>query len=140
MTTWFRPPGSTPPLGGLVDEFEGHEFVAGEFQHREAAELGLGHVSEHLVPECGAEGERPFEIGDPQADVQRPHREVPSTAVPDGRGCGHPPTCARSPTSSRQAQCSTIEPSATRQMWMKSHVIAFPLAGSPASSGIEEAT
>jgi len=53
---------------------------------------------------------------------------------------GQPPTCARSPTSSRHAQCSTIRSSSTRQMWMKSHPMASPVGGSPARSGIVEAT
>ena len=41
--------------------------------------------------------------------------------------------------SSRQAQCSTIIPSATRQMWMNVHAAGRPDTGAPASSGIVEA-
>src|SRR3954447_25109731 len=112
----------------VVDELQGHELVPRKLQHGEAAALGLRHVPEDLVTERGVEGERPFQVGDAEADVQRPHPELP-------RATGQPPTCASSPTSSRQAQCSTIEPSTTRQMWMKSHAMAFPDGGSPANSG-----
>src|SRR4051812_19410867 len=110
----------------VVDELERHELVPRELQHGEAAELGLRHVPEDLVTEPGVEVERPFQVGYAEADVQRPHPGLPSDHVPHQRDSGQPPTCASSPTSSRQAQCSTIEPSATRQMWMKSHATTFP--------------
>src|SRR3954466_6457415 len=87
----------------FVDELEGHELVVRELEHGEAAELGLRHVPEDLVTEPGVEAERPFQVGDAEADMQGPHREVSRTT-------GQPPTCASRPTSSRQAQCSTIEP------------------------------
>src|SRR3954454_21849248 len=121
------------PPAWVVDELDGHELVARELQHGEAAELGLRHVPDGLVTEPGVEGKRPLQGGDAEADVQRPHPELP-------RITGQPPTCASSPTSSRQAQCSTIDPSATRQMWMNSQATAFPVGGRPASSGIVEAT
>src|SRR3954469_5268129 len=121
------------PPARVVDELEGHELVPRKLQHGEAAERGLRHVSEDLVTQPGVEGERPLQVGDAEADVQRPHPEVPRTT-------GHPPTCASSPTSSRQAQCSAIDPPATRQMWMKSQATAFPVGGRSASSGIVDAT
>jgi len=51
----------------------------------------------------------------------------------DGRSC----SC--SPMSSRQAQCSTSIPSATRQMCMNVHAAARPVTGASASSGIVDA-
>lgn len=42
--------------------------------------------------------------------------------------------------SSRQAQCSTISPSATRQRWMKVHAAGRPDGGMPASSGMQHET
>src|SRR3954447_8919648 len=121
------------PPARIVDELEGHELVPRELQHGEAVERGLPHVSEELHTQPGVEGERPLQVGDAEADVQRPHPELPRTT-------GQPPTCASSPTSSRQAQCSTIDPAVTRQMWTKSQATAFPVGGRSASSGIVEAT
>ena len=65
----------------VVDELEGDELVAGELQHRQGAELGAGHLAEHLVAEGGVERDRPLEVGDPQADVQRP-RDSPCRVGP----------------------------------------------------------
>jgi hypothetical protein len=41
--------------------------------------------------------------------------------------------------SSRHAQCSTITPSTTRQMWMNVHAVGRPDVGVSASSGIVDA-
>jgi hypothetical protein len=59
----------------IVDELDRHEVVIRELEHREASELGLRHVSEHLVPEVPVEGERAFQVRNLKADVQCPHRE-----------------------------------------------------------------
>src|SRR4051794_15668654 len=67
------------PPAWVVDELEGHELVPRELQHGEAAELGLRHVPEDLVTEPGVEGERPFQVGYAEADVQRPHPGLPRT-------------------------------------------------------------
>ena len=60
----------------IVDELDGHEFVAGKLEHGEAAELGLRHIPEDLVTEPGVEGERSIQVRDPEADVQCPHRAL----------------------------------------------------------------
>ena len=53
--------------------------------------------------------------------------------------CSQSRSCSSRPMSSRHAQCSTIMPSATRQMWMKVHAVGRPETGAPASSGIVDA-
>ena len=66
--------GLDPAVGGVVDELEGHELVAGELQHRQGCRARSQAPSEHLVAEGGVERERTLQVGDPQADVQGPHR------------------------------------------------------------------
>ena len=53
---------------------------------------------------------------------------------------GQAPTWRSRPTSSRQAQCSTIFPSTTRHRWMYVHATSEPLGSTPLSNGIVEAT
>ncbi len=52
----------------IVDEFEGHKLVSGKLEHREATELRLRYVPEHLIPETRVERERSLQIGDPKAE------------------------------------------------------------------------
>lgn len=73
MTRWLRPPGSTGPAGGIVDEFDADEFVLGKFQHREAPHRGFGHRPDDFVAETCIEGAGSFEVLDPEPDVQGPH-------------------------------------------------------------------
>ena len=58
----MEPDGNQVALGWVVDQFEGHELVAGKLQ---SAELGLWYCAQHLVPEGGVELERPLQVGDP---------------------------------------------------------------------------
>lgn len=62
---------------GLVNELDTDELVVGKLQHRQAAKRGVGHGADDVVSEGRVEGERSFEILDPQADVQRPHDGSP---------------------------------------------------------------
>jgi hypothetical protein len=56
-----------------VDEFDGDELVAGEFEHCQLAQGGFGDAADDLVADGAIERERSVEIGDTQAEVQRPH-------------------------------------------------------------------
>jgi hypothetical protein len=57
-----------------VDEFDGDELVAREFEHGQVAQRGLADGADDLVADGGIERERSVEIGDTQAKMQRPHR------------------------------------------------------------------
>src|SRR4051794_13572270 len=65
--------GLDPPVVGVVNELQGHELVAGERQHRQAAQLCVGHRTDDVVPELLVELERTLEILHAQSDMQRPH-------------------------------------------------------------------
>ena len=74
----------------------------------------------------------------PMTSVRSP--TMRSTWTPPGSsGSGYARTCSSRPMSSRQAQCSTIIPSATLQMWMKFHAVARPETVSSARRGIVDA-
>ena len=50
--------------------------------HGQAAELCLGNTAELGVTERGVEGERLFQIGDPEPDVQHTHARQTSPTTP----------------------------------------------------------
>jgi hypothetical protein len=58
---------------GVVHQLEADERVVGQLEHRQAAELRLGDTAERGVPESGVEGERAFQVGDPEPEVQHAH-------------------------------------------------------------------
>src|SRR6266536_2863087 len=64
-------------LGRIVDEFDGDELVPGQLEHGQVAQGGFGDAADDLVADGGIERERSVEIGDTQAEMQRPHRCPP---------------------------------------------------------------
>src|SRR4051812_23926440 len=57
----------------ILDELEGDEFVPGELQHRQGAELGRRHLAHYRVAEGGVERDRAPRVCDPETDVQGSH-------------------------------------------------------------------
>jgi len=63
-----------------VDELDGDEVVAGQLEHGQVPDPGLGDGADHLVADGRVERDRPLPIGHPEADVQGPH-PVPPAAM-----------------------------------------------------------
>jgi hypothetical protein len=55
----------------VVDELEANEGIVRQLQHGQAAEFCLGNNAELGVTESGVEGERLFQIGYPEPEVQQ---------------------------------------------------------------------
>jgi hypothetical protein len=58
----------------IVEELDGDELVAGELEHGQMAQGGLGHAADDLVADRAVEREGSVAIGHVQVEVQRPHR------------------------------------------------------------------
>lgn len=80
-------PGLDSAVVGVVDEFGGHDLVAGKLQHRQGAEVGGRNVTEHLIADEGVE-RVDLHSRDMQADVQGSH---------DALRCWGAPTSAARP-------------------------------------------
>ena len=69
---------------GVVDQLEADEGIVRQLEHGQAAELCLGNTAQRGVTERGVEGERPFQIGDPEPEVQHAHARQTSPTGPCG--------------------------------------------------------
>src|SRR5215469_17907850 len=70
--------GIDPVLGRTVHEFDGDELVPGQLEHGQVAQGGFGNAADDLITDGGIERQGSVEIGDTQAEVQRPHRAGPA--------------------------------------------------------------
>jgi hypothetical protein len=57
-------------------------WIVRQLEHGQAAELCLGNTAELGVTERGVEGERLFQIGDPEPEVQHAHARQTSPTTP----------------------------------------------------------
>lgn len=81
-TRWFTAPTSSTGRSGSWTSSRLTKGSSGSLEHGQAAELCLRNTAELGVTERGVEGERLFQIGDPEPEVQHAHARQTSLTTP----------------------------------------------------------